>query len=252
MEVEEHIDCDLAKDEWVGIVASGLLPIVREHFRFYVALHKSRSKNSQRRNCEWNVEPHVKCSRRQDHRADWRRVIVDPGCDRDGSKTVREYDHIFDRDAELLRNVTRKGVHIFDHVMKAVCRAAIPRRASMTARVPCEDRDVVKSQRIDRFLPTTGMLVSTMEKQQRFVRCLGWNPRTVKQFGTVPTTESSFSGFHLLAAIRSLHPAVRRQSHRSRSYLFRDRDNCEASQRPTELFADAELVCLSAMPDTLP
>src|SRR5436190_11933966 len=95
------------------------------------------------------------------------------------------------------------------------------------------------------------MLVATMEKQQRFAGCLGWNPRTVKQLGTVPTSESCFSGFHSLAAIPSPHRAVRRQSHRSRSYLFRDRDNCVALQRSVELFADAEIVCLSAMPEMI-
>ena len=69
---------------------------------------------------------------------------MDPGCDGDGSETVREHDHVFDRDAELLRNMTRKGVHIFDHIVKTLCGAAISRRTSMTARVPREDRDVVK------------------------------------------------------------------------------------------------------------
>src|SRR5215510_7391095 len=91
------------------------------------------------------------------------------------------------------------------------------------------------------------MLVTAMEKQQSFVRRLTWDPRSVKQFGTVPTGEGSFSGFHLLGAIRSPHRVIRRQSRRCRSYLFRDRDNCEAFQRLIELFAGAEIVCLSAM-----
>ena len=57
---------------------------------------------------------------------------------------MREHNHVFDRDAELLRNMTRKGIHIFDYVVKTLCRAAISRGTSMTARVPREDRDVVK------------------------------------------------------------------------------------------------------------
>jgi len=31
------------------------------------------------------------------------------------------------------------------------------------------------------------MLVTTMKKQQRFVRGLIWDPRAIKQLGTVPT-----------------------------------------------------------------
>jgi len=40
--------------------------------------------------------------RRENHGADRRRVIMDPGCDGDGGETMREHDHVFDRDAELL------------------------------------------------------------------------------------------------------------------------------------------------------
>jgi hypothetical protein len=40
--------------------------------------------------------------------------------------------------------MTRKGVHIFDHVVKTLCRAAFSRGTSMTARVQREDRDIVK------------------------------------------------------------------------------------------------------------
>ena len=56
---------------------------------------------------------------------------------------MREHDHVFDRDAELLRDMTCKGIHIFNHVVKTLCRAAISRGPSMTARVAREDRDVV-------------------------------------------------------------------------------------------------------------
>src|SRR4029077_1483837 len=121
-----------------------MFTIVRKHFRFYVALYESRSKDSQRRNCEWNVELHVKCGSCQNHGADRWCIIVDPGCDGDGGEAVREHDHVFDRDAELLRNMTHKGVNIFDHVVKTLCGTAISRGTSMTARVPREDRDVVK------------------------------------------------------------------------------------------------------------
>ena len=53
--------------------------------------------------------------------------------------------HYRHRDAELFRNMTRKGVHIFDYVVKTLCRAAISWRASMTARVPGEDRSIVEA-----------------------------------------------------------------------------------------------------------
>jgi hypothetical protein len=39
--------------------------------------------------------------------------------------------------------MTRKGVHIFDHVVKALCRAAISYRTPMTARVPREDCNII-------------------------------------------------------------------------------------------------------------
>src|SRR5436305_2472664 len=108
MEIEKQVDRDLPEYQRIGIVANGLLPIVREHFRFHVALYESRSKDSERRNSEWNVKLHVECGRRQNYGADRRSVIVQPSCGRDGGEAVREHDHVFDRDAELLRDVTRK------------------------------------------------------------------------------------------------------------------------------------------------
>src|SRR5207248_1313047 len=136
---------DLPEDERIGIIAGGLFTIMRKHFRFHVALYKSQSTDSERRNSEWNVELHAKCGRRQNHGANWGRVIVDPGCDGDGGETVREHDHVFDRDAELPRNMTRKDIHIFDYIVNTLCRAAFSRGTSMTARVPRKDCDVVEA-----------------------------------------------------------------------------------------------------------
>src|SRR4030095_14186205 len=87
------------------------------------------------------------------------------------------------------------------------------------------------------------MLVATMKKQQGFVRFIIWDPRTVKQLRTVPASESFFNGLHFSDAIRSPHRVVRRKSHRCHSSLFRGRDNCEAFQRLSGLFAAAEIVC---------
>src|SRR5215475_4300529 len=115
---------------------------------------------------------------------------------------------------------------------------------TMTACVPCTDCNTLKVQRIDRFLPTTRMLVTTMKKHQRVVGCIVWDPRTVKQLSTVPTRESSFNGLHLSGAIRSPHRGARRQSHRCHSYLSYDRNNCEVFRRTIEIFVDAEIVCL--------
>src|SRR5262249_61308275 len=121
MKVEKEVNGDLPEDERIRIVQSGLLTIAREHFRLHVAFYESRSKSSQRWNSEWNIELHVKRGRRQNHRADRRGVIVDPGCDGNGSGDVREHKHVFERDAETLRNIKRQGVPIFDDVVKRLC-----------------------------------------------------------------------------------------------------------------------------------
>src|SRR5215475_4032757 len=95
------------------------------------------------------------------------------------------------------------------------------------------------------------MLVTTMKKQKRFVRCIIWDPRAEEKLSTVPASEGSFNGFHLSGAIHSRRRVIRWQSHRYPSCLFRDRDNCEAFQRSIELFAGAEIVCLWATLETI-
>ena len=116
-----------------------------EHFRFHIALHELRAKDSQRWNREWNVKLHVKRSRRENHRANRRRVIVDPSRDSDGGETVREHNHVFPWNAMFLRNVAREAIHILDHVQKAVCRTALAGRMAVTARVPSKDRNVIEA-----------------------------------------------------------------------------------------------------------
>src|SRR5262249_58632408 len=135
---------DLTEDTRDTIVWGSLCTIVRGHFRFQIAVYESWPKNSQRRNSKWNVELHVKCGRCQNHCADRRRVIVYPGCQGDRSETMLDHDHVFDRDAELFRNMPREGVYILNHVVETFCGAAIACRTTMTARVPGEDRDFVK------------------------------------------------------------------------------------------------------------
>ena len=56
------------------------------------------------------------------------------GGDGDGGNTMREHDHVFHPRAKLLRNMTRKGVYIFDQVAKTHCRAANSRGVSMPSR----------------------------------------------------------------------------------------------------------------------
>ena len=95
VKIEKQVDRDLPKDERIGLVTRCLLAVVREHFRFHVALHEARPKQSQRRNRERNVELHMKCGGGENHRSYRRRVIVDPSHGRDGGETVRDHDHIF-------------------------------------------------------------------------------------------------------------------------------------------------------------
>ena len=42
VKIEKNVHGDLPEDERIGVVARGLFAIVREHFRFHVALHESR------------------------------------------------------------------------------------------------------------------------------------------------------------------------------------------------------------------
>src|SRR5262249_58173623 len=106
MKVEKEVNGDLPEDELIRIVQSGSLTIAREHFRLHVAFYESRSKNSQRWNSEWNIELHVKCGRRQNHRADRRGVIGDPGCGGNGGRTGREGNHLFSPGGRTSRNTT--------------------------------------------------------------------------------------------------------------------------------------------------
>ena len=84
-------------------------------------------------------------SRREDHGANRRGIIVHPCRNRHGGQAVREHDHIFHLDAVSLRDVPRKGVHVFDHIMQAVGRAAFSRRATVTARVPRKNRNIIQT-----------------------------------------------------------------------------------------------------------
>jgi len=122
--------------------------------------------HSQERNRERNVKsyPERRCG--QNHRPNRRRIIVDPGCDTDRGQAMSENDHVLESNVMLPRDVACKCINVPDHVRKIIRRPAFARRSAMTARVPRKHGDILKSNRVNRFLPPAGVLMSTMKKQE--------------------------------------------------------------------------------------
>ena len=60
-------------------------------------------------------------------------------------ETVREHNHVLERDPVTLRDLPNERCHIFDHVGQISRRAAFTRRATVTARIPGKDRDIVQA-----------------------------------------------------------------------------------------------------------
>jgi hypothetical protein len=58
---------------------------------------------------------------------------------------VCEQNHVLERDLVTLRDLPDERGHILDHVGQISGRAAFTRRATVTARIPGEDRDIVQA-----------------------------------------------------------------------------------------------------------
>ena len=82
VKVQQKIDCDLPKDQWIGIISGSLGRIVRQHARFHVALDDPRSHGlllePQERDGKRNIQPHAKRRSGQNHAAHRRRIIMHP------------------------------------------------------------------------------------------------------------------------------------------------------------------------------
>src|SRR5947209_5287509 len=92
---------------------------------------------------------------------------------------VSQNDDVFHGDAMLGHDVPHKSVHILDDRGEIVRGAALARRLAVAARVPGEHGDIVESERVYRFLPAAGVLMTAVEEHERLVPGAGWNPGAV-------------------------------------------------------------------------
>ena len=72
----------------------------------------------------------------------------------------------------------------------------------MAARIPGENRNVIQVQRVNHFLPATGMLMTAMKKKQRFVGRVIGEPAAIKQLSAIPTDKCLLSCFHFFGVVR--------------------------------------------------
>jgi hypothetical protein len=79
---------------------------------------------------------------------------------------MSENDHVLKWNVVLLGDVARKCINVPDHVRKIIRGPAFARRSAMTTSVPRKHGDIFKSKSIDRFLPSTGVLMAAMKKQE--------------------------------------------------------------------------------------
>ena len=171
MEVEEHVDGDLAEDVFVAPVAFGLGPVVRQEPRLHVAPHEAGAEDGlsepQERHREGHVELHPEGGGREDEATNGRRVVVDPCGDDDSAQAVGHDHHVFAPDPVLGGDMGNEGVDVLHQGAQAFCPAPHTRGAAVAPSIPGEDRHVVQRDRVDDPLPSSRVFVAAMEEEQR-------------------------------------------------------------------------------------
>ncbi len=143
VQIEKDVDRDLPKDERIARVSRRFHGIVRQHFRAHVALHLPCAApfllQAQAREGERHVNFHLEGGRREDERANRRRVIVHPRAHRDRSQAVREQNHVLEGEVEAHCDMPNERIDVLDHVRKIVGRAPLSRGTAVPAGVPGKD-----------------------------------------------------------------------------------------------------------------
>ena len=199
VQVEQHVDGDLAEDQRILLVARCLSAVVRQQACLDVAPHVSRTEQclpqAEQRDRTGDVELHAERRRREDHPADGRREIMDPGSGDDRSHAVGDDHHVLRTDAVVVRDMRNERVGILDKVRDALGRSTTSVRAPVAARIPGEHGHVSEVQRIDDVLPSAAMFVSAMEEHDRSGRTRPapvfrpgghWQPHAIGEPGSVP------------------------------------------------------------------
>ena len=60
----------------------------------------------------------------------------------DGGKTMRQHDHVLERNALPAGNMSRQRVYVFNDMRQVFRRATFSRRTTMSARIPGKYRHV--------------------------------------------------------------------------------------------------------------
>ena len=208
MQINQNVDRDLPKNQRVGVIERSLRRIVREHLCFHVALHVTGSDEflfqPQRRDRERDVKPNAKRRSGENHGADRRRVIVDPGRDGDRADAVCQHDHVFQRVAVMIADVAHKRVHVFHHRAEVFSGAALAGRTSVPAGIPGEDRDVFQAEHLDDFRPAARMFVAAVKQKKCFRGRLRRDPGAIKQLRAIPGRKCGFERVHITIVGRAL------------------------------------------------
>ena len=168
MQVQQHVDSDLSKNQRVGPIALRLRWVVGEHTCLDIARNISGSKflpESQQRHGEGNVEPHAEGGGSKNHPPDRRRIIVNPGRGDHGAEAVGEDDRVLQVDPIRRDKVSRPLVGVVNHGRKVRRCPTFSGRTAVAALVPGEHGNVLQAKRRHRLLPTTGVFVSPVKQE---------------------------------------------------------------------------------------
>ena len=198
VQIEQNVDRDLWRDQFVGRILAGLLHVVREHLRLHITvderLRLEYAQHAQAGNCQRHIELHSQCRRRDRQGANRRRIIVDPGGRQDGADALRHHSHVLERDVELIGQVANEFLGVADHPPKTLRIAAVARRPAVSAGVPREEPKVLQRNPVDKILPAARMLVPTMEQHHRAARLRGRGPSPIEQLYAVTGRKRVFGG----------------------------------------------------------
>jgi hypothetical protein len=174
LQAEQDVDRNRSRQKRVGIVTRDARRIVRQELRLDVARDEEvadeLAHQAQPRQRERDVELHPERRRGEDHAADRRRVVMDPGGDEHGANALRHDADVLRREAVLCGDVVDEGLHVAHGGTEA--RRVAPRagRTAVAARVPGKEIEFGQHQLVDQVRHPRRVLVAAMEEHDRPAR----------------------------------------------------------------------------------
>src|SRR5947209_208711 len=121
---------------------------------------------------------------------------------------MREHNHVFDRETMILADMPHERVDVPDQRSKTRGTAALAVGMPMAPRIPGEDRDVPEPEFFDDVIPSAGMLVAAVKKQQGLLAIRARNPGAVKEPGPVPAPRRVLRDLHFVSPVLARRIAI--------------------------------------------